>query len=251
MDNNKEVLISVENVSMKYKLPNQRVDNLKEAFIKFIKGKLTYRDFYALKNVSFTIEQGEGLAIIGRNGSGKSTLLKIISEILKPTEGKVKVYNTNIVPLLQLGAGFDLESTGYQNVYLNGAILGFTKKEIDEKIQGIIDFSELQDFMNVQLKNYSAGMLARLGFAIAISCEPDILIIDEILAVGDLAFQRKCYDKLNEMKEKGTTFIIVSHSDVVKDLCTRAIWLKDGKVEMNDNINEVYDEYKKYLETTE
>jgi ABC-type polysaccharide/polyol phosphate transport system ATPase subunit len=144
-----------------------------------------------------------------------------------------------------------MESTGYQNVYLNGAILGFTKKEIDLKLKEIIDFSELHDFMNVQLKNYSAGMLARLGFAIAISCEPDILIVDEILAVGDMAFQKKCYDKLNEMKENGTTFIIVSHSDVVKDLCTRAIWLKDGKIEKNGDIDEVYEEYTRYLSANE
>ena len=245
----KKLLIEVNNVSMRFKLPNQKINNLKEMFVKLVKRKLKYRDFYAVKDISLNIYKGESLAIIGRNGSGKSTLLKIITQIVRPTSGGVKAYTSNIIPLLQLGAGFDMNSTGYQNVYLNGAILGFTKKEIDEKMQGIIEFSELQDFMNVELKNYSQGMLARLGFAIAISCNPEVLIVDEILAVGDTAFQKKCYDKLNELKNNGVTFIIVSHSDVVKEMCSRAIWIKDGKKIMDGDINVVYDAYLNYLET--
>lgn len=245
----KKLLIEVNNVSMRFKLPNQKINNLKEMFVKLVKRKLKYRDFYAVKDISLNIYKGESLAIIGRNGSGKSTLLKIITQIVRPTAGGVKSYTSNIIPLLQLGAGFDMNSTGYQNVYLNGAILGFTKKEIDEKMQGIIEFSELQDFMNVELKNYSQGMLARLGFAIAISCNPEVLIVDEILAVGDTAFQKKCYDKLNELKNNGVTFIIVSHSDVVKEMCSRAIWIKDGKKIMDGDINVVYDAYLNYLET--
>lgn len=245
----KKLLIEVNNVSMRFKLPNQKINNLKEMFVKLVKRKLKYRDFYAVKDISLNIYKGESLAIIGRNGSGKSTLLKIITQIVRPTAGSVKSYTSNIIPLLQLGAGFDMNSTGYQNVYLNGAILGFTKKEIDEKMQGIIEFSELQDFMNVELKNYSQGMLARLGFAIAISCNPEVLIVDEILAVGDTAFQKKCYDKLNELKNNGVTFIIVSHSDVVKEMCSRAIWIKDGKKIMDGDINVVYDAYLNYLET--
>lgn len=244
----KKLLIEANNVSMCFKLPNQKISNLKEMFVKLVKRKLKYRSFYAVKDVSLNIYQGESLAIIGRNGSGKSTLLKILTEIVKPTRGNVKSYTSNIVPLLQLGAGFDMNSTGYQNVYLNGAILGFTKKEIDKKMKEIVDFAELQDFMNVELKNYSQGMLARLGFSIAISCNPDILIVDEILAVGDTAFQKKCYDKLRSLKDQGVTFIIVSHSDVVKEMCTRGIWLKDGQKVMDGEINEVYDSYIKFLE---
>ncbi|MDY2575244.1 MAG: ABC transporter ATP-binding protein [Bacilli bacterium] len=244
----KKLLIEANNVSMCFKLPNQKISNLKEMFVKLVKRKLKYRSFYAVKDVSLNIYQGESLAIIGRNGSGKSTLLKILTQIVKPTRGNVKSYTSNIVPLLQLGAGFDMNSTGYQNVYLNGAILGFTKKEIDKKMKEIVDFAELQDFMNVELKNYSQGMLARLGFSIAISCNPDILIVDEILAVGDTAFQKKCYDKLRSLKDQGVTFIIVSHSDVVKEMCTRGIWLKDGQKVMDGEINEVYDSYIKFLE---
>lgn len=244
----KKLLIEANNVSMCFKLPNQKISNLKEMFVKLVKRKLKYRSFYAVKDVSLNIYQGESLAIIGRNGSGKSTLLKILTQIVKPTRGNVKSYTSNIVPLLQLGAGFDMNSTGYQNVYLNGAILGFTKKEIDKKMKEIVEFAELQDFMNVELKNYSQGMLARLGFSIAISCNPDILIVDEILAVGDTAFQKKCYDKLRSLKDQGVTFIIVSHSDVVKEMCTRGIWLKDGQKVMDGEINEVYDSYIKFLE---
>ena len=244
----KKLLIEANNVSMCFKLPNQKISNLKEMFVKLVKRKLKYRSFYAVKDVSVNIYQGESLAIIGRNGSGKSTLLKILTQIVKPTRGNVKSYTSNIVPLLQLGAGFDMNSTGYQNVYLNGAILGFTKKEIDKKMKEIVDFAELQDFMNVELKNYSQGMLARLVFSIAISCNPDILIVDEILAVGDTAFQKKCYDKLRSLKDQGVTFIIVSHSDVVKEMCTRGIWLKDGQKVMDGEINEVYDSYIKFLE---
>ena len=244
----KKLLIEANNVSMCFKLPNQKISNLKEMFVKLVKRKLKYRSFYAVKDVSLNIYQGESLAIIGRNGSGKSTLLKILTQIVKPTRGNVKSYTSNIVPLLQLGAGFDMNSTGYQNVYLNGAILGFTKKEIDKKMKQIVEFAELQDFMNVELKNYSQGMLARLGFSIAISCNPDILIVDEILAVGDTAFQKKCYDKLRSLKDQGVTFIIVSHSDVVKEMCTRGIWLKDGQKVMDGEINEVYDSYIKFLE---
>ena len=245
----KKLLIEVNNVSMRFKLPNQKINNLKEMFVKLVKRKLKYRDLYAVKDISLNIYKGESLAIIGRNGSGKSTLLKIITQIVRPTSGGVKAYTSNIIPLLQLGAGFDMNSTGYQNVYLNGAILGYTKKEIDEKMKGIIEFSELQDFMNVELKNYSQGMLARLGFAIAISCNPEVLIVDEILAVGDTAFQKKCYEKLNELKNNGVTFIIVSHSDVVKEMCSRAIWIKDGEKVMDGDINVVYDAYINYLET--
>ena len=248
MEENK-VLIDASNVTMRFRLPNQKISILKEMFVKFIKRKLKYRDFYALKDVSVKIYKGESLAIIGRNGSGKSTLLKILTQIVKPTSGNVKVYSSNIVPLLQLGAGFDMNSTGYQNVYLNGAILGFSKKEIDQKMEEIVNFAELHDFMNVELKNYSQGMLARLGFAIAISCNPEILIIDEILAVGDTAFQKKCYEKLRELKERGITFIIVSHSEVVKEMCTRAIWIKDGQKVMDGDINTVYDAYIDFLST--
>lgn len=244
----KQVLIEADDLTMKFRLPNQKINNLREMYVKMLKNKLKYRDFYALKDVSLKIYKGEGLAIIGRNGSGKSTLLKILTQIIKPTSGTLKVYSENIIPLLQLGSGFDMESTGIQNIYLNGAILGFTKKEITDRLEEIVSFSELGEFLNVELKNYSQGMLARLGFSIAISCNPDILIVDEVLAVGDSAFQKKCYAKLRELKEKGTTFIIVSHSDIVKEMCSRGIWLKDGQKIMDDDVDKVYSAYMDYLD---
>lgn len=237
------VLVDAKCVSMKFRLLTEKIDNIKEYFIKFLKRKIKYEDFWAVKDVSLKVYRGESVALIGRNGAGKSTLLRLISGILEPTEGRIFTRG-NMVPLLKLGAGFDMDASGKENVYLNGAMLGFTKKEMDKKYDSIVAFSELEKFMSVPLKNYSAGMLARLGFSIAVDVNPDILLVDEILSVGDAPFRQKCVDKIAELKKSGVTFIVVSHSmQSVKDLCEKAVWLKDGRVFMEGDVNEVADAY--------
>ncbi|HOB63695.1 MAG TPA: ABC transporter ATP-binding protein [Clostridia bacterium] len=239
MENENPVLIELKDVSMMFRLPTQKVDNIKEFFIKAVTRKLKYREFLAIDNINLTVRKGESLGLIGRNGAGKSTLLKIIAGILTPTKGKVSV-NGSIAPLINLGAGFDHEATAQENVYLNGAILGFSRKEMEKKYNRIVDFSELKDFMNVPIKNFSSGMLARLGFAIAVDVEPDILLVDEVLAVGDAPFRKKCHERIDEMRNKGTTYIFVSHSlDQVKRLCTHTIWLKNGRIFMYGPSKEV------------
>lgn len=237
------VLVDARNVSMKFRILTEKIDNMKEYFIKLLKGKIRHEDFWAVKDVSLKVYKGESVALIGRNGAGKSTLLKMISGIFEPTEGKILTHG-NMVPLLKLGAGFDMDATGKENVYLNGAMLGFTKKEMDKKYDSIVAFSELEKFMSVPLKNYSAGMLARLGFSIAVDVNPDILLVDEILSVGDAPFRQKCAKKISELKASGVTFIVVSHSmQSVKELCEKAIWLKDGRIFMEGEVKEVADAY--------
>ena len=232
MDENNDILIDLKNVTMAFRLPTQKVDNIKEYFIKLVTRKLKYREFCALEDITLQVKRGESLGLIGRNGAGKSTLLKIIAGVLHPTKGKVSV-NGTIAPLINLGAGFDHEATGQENVYLNGAILGFSHKEMHQKYNRIVEFAELQDFMNMPIKNYSSGMLARLGFAIAVDVNPDILLVDEVLSVGDAPFRKKCQDRIEEMRKGGTTYIFVSHSsDQVKKLCTHTVWLKHGKIFM-------------------
>ncbi len=244
-DTDNDILIDVDNVSMRFKLPSEKVDNLKEAFIKRITRKLKFKEFWVLKDINLQLRRGESLAIIGRNGAGKSTLLSLISGIFYATKGTIRTRG-KIVPLLKLGAGFDPNSTGKENVFLNGAILGFDKKQLQEKYQEIVEFAELQDFMNVAIKNYSSGMLARLGFAIAVSVRPDIMIIDEILSVGDAPFQKKCAEKIAELQKSGTTFLLVSHNLTrVKELCQKAIWIKDGNVVMQGTASEVASAYSK------
>lgn len=240
-----DVLIDVKNVSMKFRLPSQKVDNLKETFIKMVTGKLHYKDFWALKDVTLQVKRGQSLALIGRNGAGKSTLLSLISGIFKPTSGSVCTCGT-IVPLLRLGAGFDPNATGKENVFLNGAILGFSKKTLEQKYQEIVDFAELQQFVDVPVKNYSSGMVARLGFAIAVAMQPDIMICDEILSVGDIPFQKKCADKIAQLQQNGTTFLLVTHSmDRAKRLCQSAIWLDNGQIVQSGGVDEVTTAYKK------
>lgn len=236
---NDDVLISVENVCMTYKLPTEKINTLKEFVIKFLKRKLRYKDFEVLQDISFQVKRGESVALIGRNGAGKSTLLKLIAGIYEPTKGRI-ITNGSMVPMLRLGAGFDMDATGKENIFLNGAMLGFSRKEMKEKYDSIVEFSELQDFMNVPLKNYSSGMLARLGFSIAVDVKPDILIIDEVLAVGDATFRAKCGRKIKELQDNGTTFILVSHSmEQVKSLCKKAVYLKDGQIAMYDDADKV------------
>lgn len=224
----KETVIEVKNVSMHFNLMVERVDSLKEYVMKLVKGKLLYNDFVALSHVSFKVQKGEIVGLVGLNGAGKSTLLKIIAGVLKPTEGKVITRGT-IAPLIEVGAGFDPELTARENVYLNGAILGHDRKFMDSKFDEIIDFAELQNFVDVPVKNFSSGMYARLGFAIATMVQPDILIVDEVLSVGDYKFQKKCEDRIQAMLDKGITVVLVSHDiNMIKKLCTKVVWLEHG-----------------------
>ncbi len=240
----KEVL-RVDNVGMRFNLMERKVDNLKEYIIKILKKELRYQEFWALKDISFTLNKGERLGIIGFNGAGKSTLLKIISGVLKATEGTVTTKG-KIVPLLELGAGFDAQYTGAENIYLYGAVLGYPKEFIEEKYDEIVEFSELGDFINVPVKNYSSGMKARLGFSIATVVEPDILILDEVLSVGDAKFRKKSEKKIMDMFEKGVTVLFVSHSiGQVKRLCDRAILLENGVLTIEGSVKEVAAVYKK------
>ncbi|QHQ61050.1 ATP-binding cassette domain-containing protein [Anaerocolumna sedimenticola] len=232
-------VVEVKHVSMRFNLSSQKVDNLKEYFIKLVRKELKYNEFWALKNVNLKVNKGDRLGILGLNGAGKSTLLKIIAGVLKPTEGSVTVKG-KIAPLLELGAGFEPEYTGAENIYLYGAVLGYPREFIAEKYNEIIEFSELGKFIDVPLKNYSSGMKSRLGFAIATVVEPDVLILDEVLAVGDAKFKKKCEAKIQSMFDKGVTVLFVSHSlPQVQKICNKAILLEHGKIIANGGIEEV------------
>ncbi|OKP85499.1 ABC transporter ATP-binding protein [Paenibacillus sp. P32E] len=238
-----EFVVDVSNVSMKFNLERERINSLKEYTIKLLKRNIEYNEFYALKNVSFSVQKGEAFAIVGGNGSGKSTMLKIISGIYKPTSGSAQV-NGSIAPLIELGTGFDVELTAKENIFLNGAVLGYSKKFMLEKYDEIIDFSELHDFIDVPLKNFSSGMVARLGFSIATLVKPDLLIVDEILSVGDQSFQEKCEKRMSELTAGGTTLLLVSHSiDQVKSICQKAIWLKKGQMMAAGPVDDVCSAY--------
>lgn len=238
-----EQIIEIKDVSMRFNLAQERTDTLKEYFLKLAKGKLMFDEFYALKNINLTIEKGESVALIGVNGSGKSTLLKLIAGVLYPTKGSVTVRGS-IAPLIELGAGFDLDLTARENIYLNGAVLGYDREFLDAHFQEIVDFAELQNFIDVPIKNFSSGMIARLGFAIATEVKADILVCDEILSVGDYMFQQKCQERINRMLDSGTTLLFVSHSaDQVKKLCSRAIWIKNGIICADGNSKKVCDTY--------
>lgn len=232
-------IIKVENVGMKFNLSKEKVDSLKEYIIKSLKGEISYNEFWALKDINFTLQKGDRLGILGLNGAGKSTLLKVIVGVFKPTEGKVTKYG-KIAPLLELGAGFDPQYTGRENIFLYGAVLGFSKKFLEEKYDEIVAFSELEEFIDVPLKNYSSGMKARLGFAIATIVEPEILILDEVLSVGDAKFRKKSEQKVMSMFDKGVTVLFVSHSiSQVKSLCNKAILLEKGRIIAAGDIDEV------------
>ncbi|SES80207.1 ABC-2 type transport system ATP-binding protein [[Clostridium] polysaccharolyticum] len=225
-----KVAVDVNHVTMRYNISSQKVDNLKEYFIKFIKKEIMYNEFLALDDVTFQLNKGDRLGILGLNGAGKSTLLKVIAGVQKPSEGSVTVRG-KIVPLLELGAGFDKEYTGAENIYLYGTVLGYSKDFIREKYDEIVEFSELGDFINVPVKNYSSGMKSRLGFAIATVVQPDVLILDEVLAVGDAKFRKKCEAKIQAMFDSGVTVLFVSHSlPQVKRICNKGIILEHGKL---------------------
>lgn len=235
----REVVLQVEHVSMKFNLSKEKVDSLKEYVIKFFQGGLKYNEFWALQDVSFTLEKGDRIGILGLNGAGKSTLLKVIAGVFKPTSGTVQQKGV-LAPLIELGAGFDPQYTGRENIYLYGAVLGYSRKFIDEKLQEIIDFSELEEFIDVPLKNYSSGMKARLGFAIATIVEPDMLILDEILSVGDAKFKKKSEAKLMSLLEKGVTVLFVSHNpEQIRRICNKALILEKGQVKEYGDVEEV------------
>lgn len=238
MGKKKEVL-KVENVGMKFNLSQEKVDDLKDYIIKLIKRQISYNEFWALKDVSFSLNKGDRLGILGLNGAGKSTLLKVVAGVLKATEGSVTTRG-KIAPLLELGAGFDLQYTGRENIYLYGAVLGFSKKFLDDRFDEILEFSELGKFIDVPVKNYSSGMKARLGFSVATLVEPDILILDEVLSVGDAKFRKKSEAKIMSMFDKGVTVLFVSHSlEQVQRLCDKAILLEQGRIIASGGVEEV------------
>lgn len=244
-----EPIIEVQDVSMRFNLAREKTDTLKEFFVKKVKGKIRFDEFFAIRNVNFQVMKGESVAIIGRNGCGKSTLLKMISGVFSPSSGKV-VVRGNIAPLIELGAGFDMELTARENIYLNGAVLGYERDFMNRKFQEILDFSELHQFLDVPIKNFSSGMIARLGFSIATLVNPEILVVDEILAVGDFLFQQKCEDRMQKMLSGGTTLLFVSHStEQVKQLCPKAVWLEHGQVQEIGSSEDVCAHYISYMES--
>lgn len=237
-------MIDVQDVSMRFMMSNDKIGSLKEMVTQLIKGKIKFKEFWALRDVSFQVKKGEVVGIVGRNGAGKSTILKIISGIMQPTKGQV-VRNGNIVPMLELGSGFDFDLSGRENVFLNGAILGYSKEFLTEKFDEILAFSELGEFIEMPIRNYSSGMMMRLAFSIATVVEPEILIVDEILAVGDENFQKKSRQRMMELMSGGTTVLFVSHNmDQIREMCNRVVWLDGGTVRMVGETSEVCDAYK-------
>lgn len=245
MDNN--WVIKLENATVRFNMASQKVDNLKEYFVKLVQKKLMFQEFIALQNINLVVNKGESWGVIGTNGSGKSTLLKLICGIITPYKGAVQTKGT-IAPMIELSAGFDGNLTARENIFLNGALLGRSKSCMEEHFDKIVDFSETHAFLDVPVKNYSSGMRARLGFAIATVVQPDILVVDEVLAVGDHAFQRKCENRMQELLNGGTTLLYVSHSiESVKKMCSQAIWLNKGIMEMQGNSLEVCNKYMERL----
>lgn len=241
----KENMIEVKNVKMKFRMSDEPLNSLKEIFTKAVTGKLKFNEFLAVNDVTFNVEKGETLGLIGTNGAGKSTTLKLISGILKPTSGTI-ITRGNIVPMLELGAGFDPELTGKENIYLNGAILGYSKEYLESKYDEIVDFAEIREFIDMSIRNYSSGMMARLAFSIASVVQPEILIVDEILAVGDVNFQKKSYNRMQELMNGGATVLFVSHDlEKIEEMCDHVIWLDKGKVKQYGTAKEVVSAYKK------
>lgn len=238
-----DTLIKVNNLGICFRMDRNKTTNLKEYVVRALKRQNSYEDFWALRNISFDVKRGEVLGIIGHNGAGKSTLLKAISRIIDPAEGSIEC-NGKVVPMLELGSGFDYELSGRENVYLNGAVLGYTKNFIDENYQAIVDYSEIGDFIHMPLKIYSSGMIARLAFSIATMVKPDILIVDEILSVGDEYFQEKSYKRMMELMQGGTTVLFVSHSLAqIRLMCSRVLWIEHGTIQQFGETNQVCDSY--------
>ena len=245
------VVVDVDHVSMRFNLAQEKTESLKEYLLKMVRGQLMFNEFYALKDVSFQVRKGEAVALIGRNGSGKSTMLKVVAGVMYPSQGGCTVHGS-IAPMIELGAGFDMDLTARENIYLNGAVLGHDRAYMDEHFKNIVDFAELWDFIDVPVKNFSSGMVTRLGFAIATEVTADLLVVDEVLAVGDFMFQHKCLMRLNEMLQKGTTLLFVSHSsEQVRMLCQRAIWLDHGVVLGDGPADEVCARYEQAMQNGE
>ena len=243
MDN--ETMIEVSDVTMRFHMNLDKILSLKEFVTRKLSRKLAYQDFTALEHVSFTVGRGETFGLIGRNGAGKSTMLKVISGIMKPTEGSV-VSRGNIVPMLELGSGFDMDLTGRENIFLNGAILGYSEEYLKAKYEEIVAFSELEQFIESPIRNYSSGMLARLAFSVASVVQPEILVVDEILSVGDAAFQEKSREKMLELMSGGTTVLFVSHSiGQIREMCSRVVWLEHGRIKKIGDPREICDEYER------
>ena len=237
-------VIRLDNVSVRYRVPHERIGTFKEYMIRLIQGKVKHQTFWALRNVSISVHQGEVFGLVGQNGAGKSTLLKVVARVLRPTEGRV-VVKGQVSPLLEVGAGFHPELTGRENVYLNGAMLGFTRQQMDQKFDRIVDFAELWDFIDAPIRTFSSGMWARLGFAVATDEIPDVLIVDEILSVGDEAFQRKSAARIQSYRDQGASIFLVSHSmALVESMCERAAWIDHGEVKLIGPTAEVIQMYR-------
>ena len=248
MSDKNKLAIKVDNVSIKFNLSQEKLDSLKEYVLKLVQGKVKYNEFWALQDVNFTLHKGDRIGILGLNGAGKSTLLKVIAGVYKPTTGKVTRKGV-LAPLLELGAGFDKQYTARENIYLYGAVLGYSKAFIDEKFDEIVEFSELQEFLDVPLKNFSSGMKSRLGFAICTAVNPDILILDEVLSVGDARFRKKSEKRVMDMFEEGVTVLFVSHSLAqVKRICNKAMILDHGKMLAFGDIDEIAEQYAAFIE---
>jgi len=242
-----DTAILLEDISIRYRMPSDNVRTFKEYMIRTVQRQIKHKTFFALKNISLEIKQGEIFGILGRNGAGKSTLLKVISKVLIPLEGRVWIKGS-ISPLLQLGAGFHPELTGRENIFLNATLLGRSRSEVEEKLDEIIAFAEIGDFIEAPLRTYSSGMQARLGFAVASAWQPDILILDEVLSVGDAAFQKKCFERMSNFRDSGATVLIVSHSiEQVREYCQRAMWLDRGEIMNLGNTDNVINSYKQAL----
>ena len=239
----KRIIVDVDHVTIRFNLASQKIDNLKEYFIKFVKRELMFQEFLAIEDISFQVRAGEAWGLIGTNGSGKSTMLKAISGIIKPYKGTIKV-NGSVAPLIELGAGFDPECTARENIFLNGCVLGHSSKFMEEHFDELVEFAEIQQFLDSPIKNYSSGMKARLGFAVATMVKPSILIVDEILAVGDYKFRKKCESRMQELLAGGTTLLYVSHNiDEVRRLCDHVIWIDHGRARMIGETRAVCDAY--------
>lgn len=239
----KQIAIKVENVGMTFRIVNNKTKSIKNYLIQRLKGNISYKEFQALQDIDFEVYKGEVVGLVGLNGAGKSTLFKVIAGVLKPTKGKVTKYGS-VAPLIELGAGFNGELSGIENIYLNGLLLGYSKKFIKEHMQEIIDFADIGEFIYSPVNNYSSGMKARLGFAIATVVQPDILIVDEVLSVGDYKFREKCEARIQEMIQNGTTVLIVSHSNsLIEKICTKVVWLEKGKIRQIGNTKECLELY--------
>ncbi len=242
-----ETVVSLEGVSVSFRVPKEKVISLKEYVIRFLKGQTLAEEFQALKKVSIDINRGEILGVVGRNGAGKSTLMKVIARVLKPSDGRIKTTG-DVSPLLELGAGFHPDLTGRENIFLNGTLLGHSNAKMESRFNDIVDFAELWDFIDAPIRTYSSGMVARLGFATATAFQPDILLLDEVLSVGDERFHQKCLNRIEEFKAAGTTFVIVSHqSDFIRTKCDRALWLDRGKVRLIGEAEQVIEKYQSFL----